>query len=61
MEIKKVTDPSFRKYGRVVQGIDFTDLVEAIKSETPLPDGSKTASLEDSRFRWATATVITIS
>ena len=39
MEIKKVTDPSFRKYGRVVQGIDFTDLVEAIKSETPLPDG----------------------
>lgn len=39
MEIKKVTDPSFRKYGRVVQGIDFTDLVEAIKRETPLPDG----------------------
>jgi len=39
MEIKKVTDPSFRKYGRIVQGIDFTDLVEAIKRETPLPDG----------------------
>ena len=39
MEIKKVTDPSFRKYGRVVQGNDFTDLVEAIKRETPLPDG----------------------
>lgn len=39
MEIKKVTEPSFRKYGRVVQGIDFTDLVEAIKRETPLPDG----------------------
>ena len=39
MEIKKVTDPSFRKYGRVVEGIDFTDLVEAIKKETPLPDG----------------------
>lgn len=39
MEIKKVTDPSFRKYGRVVQGIDFTDLVEAIKRETPMPDG----------------------
>ena len=34
-----MTDPSFRKYGRVVQGIDFTDLVEAIKRETPLPDG----------------------
>ena len=33
MEIKKVTDPSFRKYGRVVEGIDFTELVEAIKKE----------------------------
>lgn len=39
MEIKKVTDPGFRKYGRVIQGIDFTDLVEAIKKETPLPEG----------------------
>ncbi len=39
MVIKNVTDPSFRKYGRVVEGIDFTDLVEAIKKETPLPDG----------------------
>lgn len=39
MEIKKITDEAFRKYGRVVQGIDFSDLVEAIKRETPLPDG----------------------
>lgn len=39
MEIKKITDSAFRKYGRVVQGIDFSDLVEAIKRETPLPDG----------------------
>ena len=39
MEIKKITDKAFRKYGRVVQGIDFSDLVEAIKRETPLPDG----------------------
>ena len=39
MEIKKITDAAFRKYGRVVQGIDFSDLVEAIKKETPLPDG----------------------
>ena len=39
MEIKKITDPAFRKYGRVVQGIDFSDLVEAIKKETPLPEG----------------------
>ena len=39
MEIKKITDSAFRKYGRIVQGIDFSDLVEAIKRETPLPDG----------------------
>lgn len=39
MEIKKITDPAFGKYGRVVQGIDFSDLVEAIKKETPLPEG----------------------
>lgn len=39
MEIKKITDPAFRKYGRVVQGIDFSDLVEALKKGTPLPEG----------------------
>lgn len=39
MEIKKVTDPSFRKYGRVVQGIDFAELVNVIKEKTPLPEG----------------------
>ncbi|MDE7133436.1 MAG: DUF4867 family protein [Lachnospiraceae bacterium] len=39
MEIKKITDSAFRKYGRVVQGIDFSDLMEAIKKETPLPEG----------------------
>ena len=39
MEIKKVTDPAFRKYGRVVQNIDFSELVEALKKETPLPEG----------------------
>ena len=39
MEIKKITDPAFRKYGRVVQGIDFSELVEVLKKETPLPEG----------------------
>ncbi|MCC8164533.1 MAG: DUF4867 family protein, partial [Lachnospiraceae bacterium] len=37
MEIKKVTDSAFRKYGRIVQNIDFSGLVEAL-NETPLPD-----------------------
>ena len=38
MEIKKVTDAAFKKYGKVVQGIDFGPLVEALAS-TPLPEG----------------------
>ena len=39
MEIKKITDTAFRKYGKVVQGIDFSELVEALNTKTPLPDG----------------------
>lgn len=39
MEIKKITDSAFRKYGRVVQEIDFSELVEAILKDTPLPEG----------------------
>ncbi len=34
MEIKKITDEAFRKYGRVVQGYDFGPLMEALK-KTP--------------------------
>lgn len=36
MEIKKVTDAAFRKYGCVVTGIDFTEIVEKMQ-ETPCP------------------------
>ena len=38
MEIKKVTDPSFRKYGRVLEGYDFTELIKAM-DKSPLPEG----------------------
>ena len=38
MEIKKVTDAAFRKYGRTIPEFDFSDLVEKL-AETPLPDG----------------------
>ena len=38
MEIQAVTSPAFRKYGRIVGGIDFTELLEAMKA-TPTPDG----------------------
>lgn len=39
MEIKKITDPSFRKYGRVITNVDFTDLIAALK-KTPCPADS---------------------
>lgn len=38
MQILEVTDPKFRKYGRVVTNVDFSGLVEAMQA-TPLPDG----------------------
>ena len=38
MKILQVTDSAFRKYGRVIKGIDFSELVEKMQ-ETPLPDG----------------------
>ena len=37
MEILKVTDKAFQAYGKVIQGIDVSDLLEALK-ETPQPD-----------------------
>ena len=38
MEIKKVTDRSFAKYGRVLTDLDFSELIEKLQ-ETPLPEG----------------------
>ena len=38
MVIHKVTDPEFRKYGRVLKDIDVEELVAKMQ-ETPLPDG----------------------
>lgn len=37
MEIKKVTDAAFRKYGKVVDNVDFTELVAELE-KTPCPD-----------------------
>ena len=31
MEILKVTDKAFQTYGKVIQGIDVSDLLEALK------------------------------
>lgn len=38
MKIYSVNDPEFRKYGRVVTNVDFTQLVEALK-KTEVPEG----------------------
>lgn len=39
MKVLQISDPAFRKYGRKVEGIDFTELVDKINEITPLPDG----------------------
>lgn len=38
MKILSVTDPAFKKYGRVITNVDFTGLVEAL-GKTPVPEG----------------------
>ena len=37
MEIKSVMDPAFRRYGKVLTGYDFSELVKVMK-DTPIPD-----------------------
>ena len=37
MKIQKVTDPTFRKYGQVLEGYDFTGLIKEMK-HTPVPE-----------------------
>ncbi len=37
MKIYNVADPDFRKYGQILAGYDFTELLEKME-ETPLPD-----------------------
>ena len=38
MEIRKVTDPSFAEYGKVVTGYDVSELLKAMEEKTPLSD-----------------------
>ena len=46
MNVLKVTDPAFGRYGRVVENVDFTGLVEELK-KTPDVRGMKFC-IEDS-------------
>ena len=36
MKLQKVTDPAFKKYGKIVENVDFSALVEELK-KTPCP------------------------
>ncbi|MGI6012103.1 MAG: DUF4867 family protein [Ruminococcus sp.] len=38
MQIKKITDPSFQKYGTILEGYDFEPLLRGMK-HTPIPPG----------------------
>lgn len=38
MQIQKVTDASFRKYGKIITGFDCSDIIEAM-GNTPCPTG----------------------
>ena len=38
MKIWSVNDAEFKEYGRVVDNVDFSELVEAMK-KTPVPEG----------------------
>ena len=37
MKILSVNDPSFRKYGKVIKGIDFSNIIKEM-GNTPLPE-----------------------
>ncbi len=39
MQIYSVTDPKFKKYGKIVEGIDFSELIAKMEECTPLPEG----------------------
>lgn len=40
MKLYSVNDKEFREFGRVIAGYDFTELVEALRSSTPCPEGT---------------------
>lgn len=39
MKVYSVTDERFKKYGKIVKDIDFSELVEKLQECTPLPEG----------------------
>ena len=73
MKIQNVSDAAFKKYGKVITGLDCSDIIAAM-AETPCPENvqslskaarlpktSPTRSTAACLCRSATATAITIS
>ena len=40
MKIYKVTDPEFKEYGRVVEGVCTDNILKVLKEQTPIPEGT---------------------
>lgn len=40
MKIQSVFDADFKEYGKVVEGYDFSTILETLEKETPLPEGT---------------------
>ncbi len=39
MQIYNVTDPKFKKYGKIIDNVDFSELIAKMEECTPLPEG----------------------
>ncbi len=39
MILKRVTDPAFHRYGKVMEGYDFTELLKKLEEVSPCPEG----------------------
>ena len=45
IEVKKITDPAFKKYGRVITGYDCEELIKKM-GETECPEDAVTQRLK---------------
>ena len=63
MEILKVTDPEFTNYGRIIEGYDAekTAIMEALRDNTPIPEGTEYVAEEPALQSLAAADKITNS
>ena len=63
MTILKVTDPEFTNYGRIIEGYDAekNEIMEALKTKTPIPEGTNYVAEEPALQSLAAADKITNS